>query len=235
MWLLKFLSASWRLASSVRDLFSPESLYVRLSKTSTFKKCHAAIEDWPILRNRWFVVSAIAGIQAVAWSLVVVWGLVTSLFAVSVTTAVLSLLVKVVGQPSQITKMLEVKSAREMSYGSALLNTGSYLMWLLFGIRSHNFTIILAQGIGVVGAIVIQNLLLWFMTPELSMKARLADQEAAGQRVYYLLQPDGQTWRLATQTDWAAVDVEDRYGVVVCPRYIGPNATWAEISAACTN
>jgi uncharacterized protein with PQ loop repeat len=76
-------------------------------------------------------------------------------------TALLSILVKVVGFPDQIKKNYKRKSTEGVSTSVYILSFITYLLWTTHGIIQKDWVVILGQGLGIIttGIIVYQIIL----------------------------------------------------------------------------
>ena len=130
-------------------------------RTPLAAKCQAVNAKFLHLSDLAKVVLIILfdGLTLVAIGVMVV---LLPVLAVSIITTVVSILVKVMGQPAQIRKLWLAKSAKELSFTNAAINQLSYGCWVAFAVKTHNLTVLLAQGAGIIGTTIIVTLILGF-------------------------------------------------------------------------
>jgi uncharacterized protein with PQ loop repeat len=74
---------------------------------------------------------------------------------IAILTTIFSVAVKVIGMPDQIRSNFQRKSTEGLSSWFLVFTLISYCMWVLHGITTHDMTLVIGQGIGVVATSII--------------------------------------------------------------------------------
>ena len=75
--------------------------------------------------------------------------------AIAITTAVVSISVKLLGEPDQIRRNWRRRSADGLSPLLYALSLGSYVLWTIHGSINGDLTLVVAQAVGVITSCVI--------------------------------------------------------------------------------
>ncbi len=76
--------------------------------------------------------------------------MITFAIIIGVLTAILSILVKVVGFPDQIRKNYKRKSTEGLSTSFYILSFLVYILWTLHGFLQKDWVVMLGQGLGII-------------------------------------------------------------------------------------
>ncbi len=71
---------------------------------------------------------------------------------ISILTITFSWLIKLVGFPHQIRKMIKAKSSENVSLLLVCLTFISFILWTIYGIIKNDYVIVYGQGIGVISS-----------------------------------------------------------------------------------
>jgi uncharacterized protein with PQ loop repeat len=74
---------------------------------------------------------------------------------IAILTTVFSVAVKVIGMPDQIKSNFQRKSTDGLSSWFLVFTLISYCMWVLHGLTTHDMSLVIGQGIGVIATSVI--------------------------------------------------------------------------------
>lgn len=69
---------------------------------------------------------------------------------ISIITVIMSWSIKVIGFPHQIRKIITTKNSSSLSPILIGLSFISFVLWVIYGLLKEDYTIVFAQGIGVI-------------------------------------------------------------------------------------
>lgn len=74
----------------------------------------------------------------------------TWISVISVLTLIASYAIKLIGFPEQIQKIRKTKSTDGLSKSIFITSFISFVLWVIYGLLKEDYTIVVAQGVGVI-------------------------------------------------------------------------------------